>query len=282
MLWPSDVRVKGRAGSGAGPAAVRSAGSDAFVGFALRRVARTRSTQDVVRAAARAGAAEGWTCVAGEQSAGRGRQERRWVAPPGTALLVSVLLRPAPAVLAGVPFAAGLAVADAVEEVSGVRPGLKWPNDVLAPDGGKLAGVLVEVEPRAAGGVAAVVGIGLNLAVDEFPAGVRGASLHRLAGRAIDADAALAALLRALGRRVRELGASGPPGTLAAWRERAVGLGGPVLVDTPAGRVEGTAAGVDDDGALLMATGAEVHRLLAGDVHLLSPAADEGPRPPTP
>lgn len=278
MLWPSDVRVKGQDGPGAVSAAVRSAGLEAFVGFTLRRLARTPSTQDVVRAAARSGAAEGWTCVAGEQSEGRGRQGRRWSAPPGTALLVSVLLRPTPAMLPGIPLGCGLAVADAVEAVSGVRAGLKWPNDVLAPGGGgKLAGVLVEVEPRSARtdrspapAPAAVVGIGLNLAVEEFPPDIHAASLHALAGHAIHPDGALAAVLRALGSRVRDLREQGVPATVAAWRERAVGLGGPVAVETPAGRVEGTAVDIADDGALLVDTSAGVLRLLAGDVHLVT------------
>jgi BirA family biotin operon repressor/biotin-[acetyl-CoA-carboxylase] ligase len=268
MLWPSDVRVKTPRPAGGGAAAVRSAGLSSFAGFTLRRLARTPSTQDAARAAARAGAPEGWTCVAAEQTAGRGRQGRRWQAPPGSALLVSVLLRPAPALMPGLPFACGLAVADAVEAVAGVRAGLKWPNDVLA-GGGKLAGILVELEPRAAGGPAAAAGVGLNLGVEEFPPGVHGASLHRLCGRAVAADDALAALLVALGTRLAELRHGGVAATVAAWRPRAVGLGAPVAVEAPRGRVEGTAVGVADDGALLVDRGGEVVRLLAGDVHLV-------------
>jgi BirA family biotin operon repressor/biotin-[acetyl-CoA-carboxylase] ligase len=250
--------------------AIQAAGAAAFAGFVLRRVARTPSTQDVVRAAARGGVAEGWCCVAEEQTAGRGRQGRSWTAPPGTALLLSVLLRPPAGVTSGVPLAVGLAVADAVEALCGARVGLKWPNDVLAEGGGKLAGVLVEVEPRGGAGPAAVAGVGLNLAVDAFPEGVCGASLHQLAGRPVGWEEALAALLTPLGARCRSLYAGGVAATVASWRERAVGLGGAVAVETPAGLVEGNAVGVDDDGALLVArSDGEVVRLLAGDVHLL-------------
>jgi BirA family biotin operon repressor/biotin-[acetyl-CoA-carboxylase] ligase len=253
---------------------VQAAGRRAFPGFELRVLARTPSTQDVVRAAARAGAAEGWCCVAAEQTAGRGRLGRRWEAPAGRALLVSVLLRP-PAVLAGaVPLLGGVAVADAVVACSGVQVGLKWPNDVLAADGGKLAGVLAEVEPAPAGaararGLAVVVGVGLNLTVDDFPPGVAGASLHRLAGRAVGWEEALAALLTALGARLAELREGGVAATVAAWRERAVGIGARVTVHTAHGPVEGDIAGIADDGALLLATaaGGEV-RVLAGDVRL--------------
>lgn len=272
MLWPSDARVKTGSGIGGGPAAAQSAGLSAFPGFVLRRVARTPSTQDVVRAAARGGVAEGWCCVAAEQSAGRGRQGRVWTAPPGTALLMSILLRPPADLLTVVPLAVGLAAADAVAALGAGGVGLKWPNDVLAPGGGKLAGVLVEAEPRGRSATAAAViaGMGLNLAVAEFPAGVAGASLHRLVGRAVPWEEALAALLAALGARMAELRQGGMRTTVAAWRARALGMGGEVEVDTPSGRLRGRAVDVDEDGALLLETaGGAVRRLLAGDVHLV-------------
>ncbi len=95
-------------------------------------VARTASTQEVVLRAAREGAGEGFACLAAEQTAGRGRQGRTWVAPSGTAMLASVLLRRSPAVATGVPFAAGLALVDVLAARYGVTAGLKWPNDVLS------------------------------------------------------------------------------------------------------------------------------------------------------
>lgn len=264
MLWKVVVLVKGQV-------AIEAAGRRAFPGFELHRVARTPSTQDLARRAARAGAAEGWCCVAAEQTAGRGRQQRRWVAPAGSSLLVSVLLRPPAGVAAGVPLAVGLAVADAVSACCpGVQVGLKWPNDVLSTGGGKLAGVLVEMEQGAA-----VAGVGVNLRVEEFPPGVAGVSLHHLVGRGEASpgwEEVLAALLSALGGRMRELRDGGVAATVAAWRPRAVGLGGAVRVETPGGVVSGVARDVADDGALLVEVeggGGEVQRVLAGDVHLL-------------
>ncbi len=258
ILCGVDVRVK-----------PEIAGRSAFPGFELKVLARTPSTQDVVRAAARAGAREGFCCVAAEQSAGRGRQGRRWEAPAGTALLMSILLRPPAEVVGGVPMACGLAVADAVGSLGAPGVGLKWPNDALAPGGGKLAGILVEVEPGAGGRPGVIAGVGLNLAVEEFPPGVMGASLHRLAGEVVPWERALSALVGALGLRVRALIDGGVAATVAAWRERAVGLGEPVVVQTPGGRLEGEAAGVNDEGALLVRTAdGELRRVLAGDVHL--------------
>ena len=148
------------------------------------RVARTASTQEVVLRAARDGAAEGFTCLAAEQTAGRGRQGRAWVAPAGSALLASVLLRRSPTVAAGIPFAAGLALVDVLAAELGVAAGLKWPNDVLV-DGRKLAGILCEVEPAASKGelVAVALGIGVNLTVSGFPEGPEAVSLHTLVAR---------------------------------------------------------------------------------------------------
>jgi BirA family biotin operon repressor/biotin-[acetyl-CoA-carboxylase] ligase len=246
------------------------AGATAFPGFSFRWVSRTPSTQDLVRAAARAGAATGYLCAAGEQTSGRGRQGRRWSAPPGTALLASILLRPGPAVASGVPLAAGLAAADAISAL-GVEVGLKWPNDVLV-EGGKLAGILAEVEPNAPGpGPAVVLGIGVNLRVDEFGEGVRGASLHRLLAPAPApaAEELLVLLLPALAARLGALEAGGIPALLGDWRVRAVGLGGRVVAETPAGEIRGRAVDVDDGGALLVETATGTVRLLAGDAHFL-------------
>ncbi len=145
----------------------------------VRWVPATGSTNSDAMALARDGEAEGIVVVADHQSAGRGRQARSWVAPPGGSLLVSVLLRPPARVAGTVTMAAAVAMAEAVEEVSGVVAGLKWPNDlVVATDDGdrKLAGILAEADWPAgttiSGGYRApapddrtvvVVGIGLNV-----------------------------------------------------------------------------------------------------------------------
>jgi BirA family biotin operon repressor/biotin-[acetyl-CoA-carboxylase] ligase len=247
-------------------AALRRAGEAVFPGFQLRRLARTPSTQDVVREAARAGAREGYCCVAAEQTAGRGRSGRRWLAPPGTALLMSLLLRRPPEVAAAVPLLAGLAVADAVAGITGVPCRLKWPNDVFAGSG-KLAGILTEV--GAGGGI--ILGLGVNLTVPAFPPDVPGVSLDRLAGATYSWDAVLTALLPELGRRLEQVRTGGIRSLRTDWTARAAGLGGPVRAQVGMSTVEGTALGIDDDGALLVQTGDGRVRLVAGEVHLLPP-----------
>jgi len=294
LPWRGWRVVAGRTLTGV-PRGVEEAGRRAFPGFRLRVLERTPSTQDVVRAAARSGAAAGFCCVALEQSAGRGRQGRAWVAPRGAALLVSVLVRVPGRAAGGVPLVGGLAVCSAVEAL-GVAAGLvgvKWPNDVLVrASGAKLAGVLAEVEPVAAGvevraeraraggpagaateagSVAVALGIGLNLAVDSFPAEIPGASLHSLLGRGVTWEEALPPLLTALAAHLAELDRGGLPAIAATWRTRALGLGAPITAHTPQGPVQGTALDIAGDGALLVQTPQGVVRLLAGDVHLGPP-----------
>ena len=246
--------------------------------FAISVVARTTSTQDVVRRAALAGAPDGFCCLAGEQNEGRGRLGRRWVAPPGTALLTSVLLRVADGAASGVPFAAGLALRDALAETCGLQAGLKWPNDVLV-GGRKLAGLLAEVCPEAggAGRIAVIVGAGVNLSVPAFPEGVAGVSLHELGESPPGAESLLDAWLRRLDVRVTALERDGLAALLGDWRLQATGLGGPVRVSTGGRVIAGTAIDVRDDGALLVRTAAGLTPVLAGDVQLLAEPDQSAP-----
>jgi BirA family biotin operon repressor/biotin-[acetyl-CoA-carboxylase] ligase len=209
------------------------------------------STNDRARELADLGAPHGTIVTAAHQSAGRGRQGRTWSAPPGRALLVSLVTRDPPRLL---PLAAGVAVA----EVVGPEAMVKWPNDVLVGNL-KLAGILVEGRPAAGW---AVLGIGLNVALrpEDFPA--------ELAGRAgtmgLDSDAiepTLASLLASLERWLSAETAD----VLAAVRER------DALRDR---RVrwaggEGRGAGVDDDGRLVVETPEGRVALSAGEVHLV-------------
>ncbi|GIU94065.1 MAG: hypothetical protein KatS3mg012_0522 [Gaiellaceae bacterium] len=145
---------------------------------------------------------EGAVAVAEHQTAGRGRQGRSWLAPPGTALLVSVLLRPPPERCAPeLSLVAGLAVAEALEETTGARAELKWPNDVLI-GGAKVAGILAELRRHV------VVGIGVNVSQteEELPtdAPTPAGSLQTVTGTAPDRVALLAAVLERLERRYDE------------------------------------------------------------------------------
>jgi BirA family biotin operon repressor/biotin-[acetyl-CoA-carboxylase] ligase len=209
------------------------------------------STNERARELATVGAPHGTLVTAGEQSRGRGRQGRTWTAPAGRALLCSLVIREPPRLL---PLAAGVAVA----ELAGARARLKWPNDVLRDDR-KLAGILVEGRPQERW---AVLGIGINVALREadFPPELRGrAGTLGLEPGAIEPT--LGGLLEAL---ERWLGAPEPE-VLEAVRARDALLGRPVR--WAAG--EGSGAGIDDDGRLIVQTSDGPVSLEAGEVHLV-------------
>jgi BirA family transcriptional regulator, biotin operon repressor / biotin---[acetyl-CoA-carboxylase] ligase len=132
----------------------------------------TDSTNSRARELATAGAPGGTVVTAAAQTAGRGRQGRRWTAPAGGALLYSAIVRPLERRHALLPLAAAVAVCDAAERLdNSIECRIKWPNDVWV-DGRKLAGILIEARPQDGW---AAIGVGLNLAIaaEEFPAELR-------------------------------------------------------------------------------------------------------------
>jgi BirA family biotin operon repressor/biotin-[acetyl-CoA-carboxylase] ligase len=233
---------------------------------------------------ARAGAPHGVVAVADHQTAGRGRLGRSWEAPPGSNLLVSILLRvDLPAESRHLASAAvGLAAAAAISAETGLAPGIKWPNDLLAADGRKLAGVLAEADlagPAEHGPPPIVVGIGINvgwpLSDDDLPEGQVGeaTSLEQEAGRAVDRSALLSRLLGDLGPRLAWLGTSEGRTRLASdLRDKCVTLGRRVRVELAGGQMEGTATDLTDEGHLVVATDGGLETVVAGDVVHLRPA----------
>lgn len=223
------------------------------------------------------GAPEGVVAVADFQTAGRGRLGRTWSAPPGGALLVSVLLRPMLPVerLHLVSTAVGLAAADGVAEAAGVRPGLKWPNDLVVGDR-KLAGLLAE-SASSGGGQAVVVGVGVNVAAGMLPPEVAdtATTCEAEAGRPVDRGALLVAFLSALEDRYSTLlGGGGTDAIMAAYRAACVTLGRSVRVEMTGRVLEGVATDVAWNGQLLLTSpGGGRIAVTAGDVvHLRSAA----------
>jgi BirA family transcriptional regulator, biotin operon repressor / biotin---[acetyl-CoA-carboxylase] ligase len=229
------------------------------------------STNSYLRTEARAGVPEGTVAVADHQSAGRGRLDRRWEAPPGASLLVSVLFRPEfdPAELHLCTAAVALAAAEACRVVAGVGPVLKWPNDLLVGEA-KLAGVLAEADFEGSA-CAVVVGIGINVAWPG-PEGVGGTCLNDLAAVPVDRGELLDSLLAALSpRRALLDSAPGRRRVAAELRERCATLGQRVRVELPGEAVVGLAQEVDDAGHLVVLTAAGPRTVAAGDVVHLRP-----------
>jgi BirA family biotin operon repressor/biotin-[acetyl-CoA-carboxylase] ligase len=237
---------------------------------ALVRLDRVESTQAVAFALAADGAADRTVVVAEAQSAGRGRRGRTWHDEPGASLLMSIILRPrlTPARLPMLSLAAGIAVAESLERVTGLAPRLKWPNDILV-GGRKLAGILLESRIGASSigaGVAplVVLGIGVNLAQRAFAADLadRATSVVLASGRLVAPDALLGPLLDALDAWRARLETEGGAPIRERWRSLADTLGRRVSIDG----VVGIAADVDEDGALIVVDGPTRHRVVAGEV----------------
>ena len=217
-----------------------------------------------MRAAGR-GAAPGYCLVALEQTSGRGRQGRPWVAEPGGALLTSILAPCPQSHLTAIPLATGLAIHDALKGL-GVTTAIKWPNDVLA-GGAKLAGVLCEAVPRAD---LAIVGIGLNLAPVSSGGEFAASSIEALTGTAPCWQEALELLLPHLKHRWDQA-AAGVTAFRTDWLAAATGIGQTVSAVVGDQTVTGVAEDIDDTGSLLIRTAGGVVGLLAAEVHLGSP-----------
>jgi BirA family biotin operon repressor/biotin-[acetyl-CoA-carboxylase] ligase len=288
------------------PEAVRAGLSTATIPSEVACFARLPSTMDEARRRASSGATEGLVVLAEEQTAGRGRLGRPWVAPPGSALLLSLLLRPrwlAPERAFALTMLAATALCAAVEEVAGLRPALKWPNDMLlpqqnaegrmqnaeasprpAPSSGiqhsafsiqhsspqaKCAGILAELHLQAGAVEWAVIGVGVNVHAHPPPdqTAYPATSLDAALGRRADRLALLRALLVRLDGGYVALRAGGYGALFAEWRARLATLGESVRVSTPAGIVEGVAEEVTPAGALLVrAADGALHTVTTGDV----------------
>jgi BirA family biotin operon repressor/biotin-[acetyl-CoA-carboxylase] ligase len=237
------------------------------------------STNDVAATLAATPGGEGTVVIADTQTAGRGRRGHSWFSPPGAGLYVSVVLAPGRARSAPdratslLTLSAGVALADAIERITGLAPAIKWPNDLLVGRR-KLAGILAEAVAAPAGGTvtSVVLGYGINVSGAAYPPELsdRATSLESELGRPIDRAALCAETLAALAARYRDLLDARFDAILDAWRDRAPGSrGAAVAWDDPDGARTGTTAGIDETGALLVRRGDRVDRIVAGEVRWL-------------
>lgn len=222
----------------------------------------------------RRGEPEGTVVLAEEQSRGRGRLGRSFFSPKGMSLYASMLLRPAipPSIAPQITLVAGLAVAETVERHAGIRPGLKWPNDVWL-SGRKVAGILTEMEAESDRVLFVVCGPGVNLNVPEsaFPEEIRGIATSILAstGRRVDRPAFAADLFLAFERAYDAFLRDGFAALRERWESYSMLAGREVRVEGSGEASEGIVLGIDESGALRLRTprGVEV-RVISGDVTL--------------
>ena len=265
---------------------VRAALRSQPVGHTIHYHSSVPSTMSLARALAESavdpGAISGAIVVADEQTAGRGRLDRRWETPHGRALLISLIVAGPhlPARPAQLPMIAGLAVLDAVTQADSLRHfRLKWPNDLVAvlPSGPvKVAGLLAESSLDSQGIRYAVLGIGVNVnqRADELPApragGLPPASLYTLHEHEFDREELLIHLCRSLSALLAPPNRPDPQAIHARWQDALINLGRPVTIEggkSGQKMVQGRAVGTGLDGALLVEDGlGNQVTVTAGDV----------------
>ena len=210
------------------------------------------STNDVARKLAAEGAPEGTVVVADWQSAGRGRGGRAWEAPPSAALLVSILFRPTifSEQSGRMTMVCGLAAAEAVETVTGLSVGCKWPNDLLLGEK-KFAGILIETAIQGRDMIWAIAGLGMNVNFrfsGEDPLSQVATTLFAAAGHTYDRALLLAGMLSRVQYWYEHVSSQD---LLQAWNHRCRTIGKRIRLETPDGLVEeGAAEAIDESGAL--------------------------------
>ncbi len=211
------------------------------------------STNSRAAELAAAGAPEGVIVLARQQTAGRGRQGRVWVTPPDAGIAFSVLLRPQIALtrLPLVTLATGVAAARAIESSVGVRPGLKWVNDLVL-GGRKLGGILAEMS-----GQALIIGIGINVrfAADDVPEELKDKIewLERVVGRPVDSNMIVMELAHRLEEAYQDLLSGRTDAILSAWKNYSVTIGQDIESKSGGQTIRGRAVDITASGALIVA-----------------------------
>ena len=256
-------------------------GRTRVIGRDVRVFGETTSTNDIVDKLARDGVAEGIVVFAESQSKGRGRLGRQWMSPAGRGLWFSILLRPPlrPSGATQLTVLSAVAVARAIERETGLRPDIKWPNDIMFGDR-KVAGILIELGAELDRIKHVVLGIGIdvNLEPSEFPPELRAiaTSLREQVGRPVDRASLATAVLRELDHLYARLKAGDFPEIGDEWMRRCATLGRRVVIRVGDRVIEGLAEALDEEGSLLVRTQhGRLERIVGGDV-----AVEKNPAPP--
>jgi BirA family biotin operon repressor/biotin-[acetyl-CoA-carboxylase] ligase len=255
------------------------------IGLDVRWLDSVGSTMNEVAGLAAGGAPAGLVVGADEQTAGRGRRGHSWHSAPGAGLYFSWLCRPS-LDAAGLPLitlAAGVGVHRGLRQATGLSTDLKWPNDLLA-GGRKIAGILAEGCALGSPEQSVIVGVGINLRQTVYPPDIaaRATSIEVELGRPCERGEVFVEVLCGLADAVASVEAD-RDGILRAWRDAAPSAVGASVEWTDVnGNHRGTAAGIDESGALLIQTSDSLERVVAGEVRWLS-TADREPfdSPPT-
>lgn len=240
----------------------------AFIGHKVNYYPHLTSTMDIAREEAGRGTAEGTVVITGEQTGGRGRQRRAWLSPEGN-IALSIVLYPE---IAGLPYLvmiASLAAVRSIEAVTGLKPQIKWPNDILI-SGKKVCGILIENEVKGSRVDYSIVGIGINVdlkASDFAEISATATSLKDELDGSVQRTNIIRNLLTEFERLYLELPAG--ESIFKEWRDSLYTLGKEVVVNSGDDVLEGIAESVDKSGALtLRLNNGSLNTVVAGDVTL--------------
>ncbi|MGA9119890.1 MAG: biotin--[acetyl-CoA-carboxylase] ligase [Bacteroidota bacterium] len=230
------------------------------------------STNTCGRVLAGCWAPEGTVIFAEEQTAGRGRLGRAWVANPHENLTFSVIIRPGGSAESVnlLPLYVGVAIAEAIERVTGLQVLCKWPNDILI-NGKKAAGILIEGSLKEAAIDYVVIGIGVNVNQRVFPDGIaaKATSLALESGRDIDRVRVFQEILKSLEQNYRRLSHKGFGDVIPLWVSHSRMVGSRVSVSQNGTVMTGTVKGLTNHGELLLDHDGVETALIAGDVTIL-------------
>jgi BirA family transcriptional regulator, biotin operon repressor / biotin---[acetyl-CoA-carboxylase] ligase len=249
-------------------------GKTKVIGRDIQVFEQTTSTNDVIEKLARDGVKEGVVVFAESQTKGRGRLGRKWISPAHKGLWFSILLRPdlRPQETTQLTVASAAALCRAIETETGLKPEIKWPNDILIR-GKKVAGILTELSAEVDRVKHIILGIGIdvNLNANELPAELRktATSLKIEAGETILRAELATAILRELDFDYARIGAGKFSAVADEWESHCATIGKNVTVLIGDRKIRGRAESLDDDGALLLRTEhGHLERITGGDVTL--------------
>ena len=245
--------------------------------YEIYRFDKIESTNSYLLKLADEGFPEGSVVVADEQSGGRGRFGRKWESEPLSNLLFSVLLRPRFLERDEVfvlTFSAAVAVAEALEDVTSVKPELKWPNDVLLGSK-KVCGILLESVFNSDELSSVVLGVGLNVNQKSFPAEIsaKATSLLAQTGKKFDRDEILSAVLGRFGSIYDTVRARDFYSVMKRWRDRSGMFGRKIRLSLADEIYEGVCDKITDDGAIVVQTASGLKTFTAGEVSIIGETA---------
>ncbi|KQC47026.1 MULTISPECIES: biotin--[acetyl-CoA-carboxylase] ligase [Geobacillus] len=232
------------------------------------------STQRIAAKLAYEGAPEGTLVVAEEQKAGRGRLDRKWFSPKGTGIWMSLILRPPipPQRAPQLTLLVAVAISQAIQEVTGLVPNIKWPNDILL-HGKKGVGILTELQadPDRVHSVIVGIGINVNQTAEQFPEDIRAiaTSLAIEKGERIKRAPLIQEILLRIERLYKQYLAHGFRSIKLLWEGYAVSIGKPVTARTLGGTIRGIARGITEDGLLILEDEEQnTHYIHSADIQL--------------